>query len=285
MFLNLNIKQCNKTRTLNYIVKFIGNIKKMISQHSDPVNYQIPIGNDILPISDYIGKKIKIRFNDVINCVLCNREIKKSFFQGHCYPCFIDSPQTSECILRPELCRAHKGESRDMEWSKKHCLQEHVVYLSLTAGAKVGVTREAQIPTRWIDQGAVKAIQFARTSNRFEAGMIEMELKEHLSDRTAWQRMLKNEIDLSVNLLNLKQKLRNNISDNYKHFVIDDDFIVILNYPHLKYPTKIKSIDLLKINSIEGRLIAIKGQYLLFEENMAFNIRKHTGFDVQITIF
>ena len=93
-----------------------------------------------------------------------------------------------------------------------------------------------------------------------------------------------NEIDLSVDLLNLKQNLRKNISDDYKHFVLDDDFIMTINYPHLKYPTKIKSIDLIKINSIEGSLIAIKGQYLLFEENMAFNIRKHTGFDIKITI-
>ena len=265
-------------------MKFSGHLKKMISHHTDPVSYEIPLGDDIILISNYLGKNIQIEFTGVINCVLCGREINKSFFQGHCYPCFINSPQTSECILRPELCRAHKGESRDMEWSKKHCLQEHVVYLSLTAGAKVGGTRGEQIPARWIDQGAVKAIQFARTSNRFEAGMIELELKEYLSDRTAWQRMLKNEIDLSVDLLSMKQKFRENISDDYKHFILNDDSIIAINYPHLKYPTKIKSIDLQKIKSIEGTLIAIKGQYLLFEENIALNIRKHTGFDVHIVI-
>jgi hypothetical protein len=265
-------------------MKFSGNIKKMISHHTDPINYEIPIGDEMISISSYLGKTIKIKFNGIINCVLCERVINKSFFQGHCYPCFINSPQTSECILRPELCRAHEGESRDMEWSKKHCLQEHVVYLSLTAGAKVGVTRGAQIPTRWIDQGAVQAIKFAETTNRFEAGVIELELKEHLSDRTAWQRMLKNDIDTSVDLLGLKEDLRQRVSDEYKHFILDDDSITAFHYPHLKYPTKIKSLDLQKINPIEGTLIAIKGQYLLFEENMAFNIRKHTGFDVQIAI-
>ena len=256
----------------------------MISHHTEPVSYEIPIGNDIILISNYLGKNIQIEFAGMINCVLCGREINKSFFQGHCYPCFINSPQTSECILKPELCRAQEGESRDMEWSKKHCLQEHIVYLALTAAAKVGVTRGTQIPTRWIDQGAVKAIQFARTTNRFQAGMIELELKEYLSDRTAWQRMLKNDIDLSVDLLSLKQKLRENISDDYTHFVLDNNNITSINYPNLEYPMKIKSIDLQKINSIEGTLIAIKGQYLLFKENIVLNLRKHTGFDIEINI-
>ena len=105
------------------MINFFGHLKKMISHHSDPVSYEIPIGDDIILISNYLGRNIKIEFAGVINCVLCGREIKKSFFQGHCYPCFINSPQTSECILRPELCRAHEGKSRDMEWSKKHCLQ------------------------------------------------------------------------------------------------------------------------------------------------------------------
>ena len=257
----------------------------MISKHSDPVKYQIPIGNDMLPISDYIGQTIEIKFNHIINCVLCNREIKKSFFQGHCYPCFINAPQASECILKPELCRAHKGESRNMEWSEKHCLQNHIVYLSLTANAKVGVTREAQIPTRWIDQGAVQALKFAKTSNRYEAGCIEIEMKNHISDRTAWQRMLKNEIDDSVDLYELKDKLIDIMDEKYRNFILDDETIETFSYPHISFPEKIKSLDLLKVNSIEGRLIAIKGQYLLFDDNTVLNIRKHTGFKISILAY
>ena len=34
----------------------------------------------------------------------------------------------------------------------KHHMQPHIVYLSKTAGNKVGVTKDSQIPTRWIDQ-------------------------------------------------------------------------------------------------------------------------------------
>ena len=256
----------------------------MISEHSDPVKYQIPIDNNLVPISECLDKIIKITFLNEINCIECNRKINKTFAQGYCYPCFIDSPQTSECILRPELCRAHEGESRDMEWSKKHCLQDHFVYLSLTAGAKIGVTRATQIPTRWIDQGAVQALKFAKTSNRYEAGCIEVEMKNHISDRTAWQRMLKNEIDYSINLYIVKDKLVDVIDEKYRGFILDDETIETFSYPHILFPEKVKSLDLLKIDRIQGRLIAIKGQYLLFDDNTVLNIRKHTGFKISLTV-
>ena len=256
----------------------------MISQHSDPVKYQIPLDNDRVPISECLDKIIKITFLNEINCIECNRKINKTFAQGYCYPCFIDSPQTSECILRPELCRAHEGESRDMEWSKKHCLQDHLVYLSLTAGAKIGVTRATQIPTRWIDQGAAQALKFAKTSNRYEAGCIEVQMKNHISDRTAWQRMLKNEIDDSINLYTVKDKLVDVIDEKYRSFILDDETIETFSYPHISFPDKIKSLDLLKIDRIQGRLIAIKGQYLLFDDNTVLNIRKHTGFKISLRV-
>jgi hypothetical protein len=265
-------------------MKFIGTIKKMISEHSDPVRYQIPIDSDRVSISEYLDKIIEITFLNEIHCIECNREIKKTFAQGYCYPCFIQSPQTSECILKPELCRAHEGKSRDMQWSKKHCLQDHFVYLSLTAAAKVGVTRATQIPTRWIDQGAVQALKFAKTSNRYEAGCIEVEMKNHISDRTAWQRMLKNEIDNSINLYELKDTLIDVIDEKYRSFILDDENIEIFSYPNILFPEKVKSLDLLKIDRIQGRLIAIKGQYLLFDDNTVLNIRKHTGFKISLTV-
>ena len=51
---------------------------------------------------------------------------------------------------------------RDYDWEMAHHMQPHVVYLSKTAGIKVGVTRETQIPYRWIDQGAVEALILAK---------------------------------------------------------------------------------------------------------------------------
>tara|TARA_Y100000994_G_scaffold40722_1_gene31580 strand:- start:171 stop:971 length:801 start_codon:yes stop_codon:yes gene_type:complete len=265
-------------------MKFSGQIKKMISKYLTPISYDIPIGNDFIPVSTFLDKIIEINFLNEIHCIECEREINKTFAQGYCYPCFINSPRTSECILKPELCRAHEGESRDIEWSKKHCLKEHFVYLSLTAGAKIGVTRATQIPTRWIDQGAVQALKFAKTSNRYEAGAIEVQMKNHISDRTAWQRMLKNEIDDSINLMKLKNELINVIGNEYKQFILENESVVVFEYPHINFPDKVKSLDLLKVNRIKARLIAIKGQYLLFDDNTVLNIRKHTGFKISLEV-
>ncbi len=262
----------------------IGNIKKMKSNLLESVSYQIPIDDKLFPISDYLGKNISLEYLQEIQCIACDRLINKSFAQGYCYPCFISLPQTSECILRPELCRAHKGESRDMEWSKSHCLQDHFVYIALTAGAKVGVTRATQIPTRWIDQGAVQAIKLAKTSNRYEAGLIEIELKQYISDRTSWQKMLKNDIDNSIELNNLKDNLIDQLSEDNRKFIDSDNNITYIDYPHMFFPEKIRSIDLLKENFIEGQLIGIKGQYLLLSDNRVINIRKYTGFKVSISV-
>ena len=259
-------------------------INKMTVKDTDPVSYYLFMDDKSLYMNDLIGKKLQISYNQIIYCISCNEKIKKTFHQGYCYPCFINSPETSECILRPELCRAHKGESRDMEWSEKHCLQEHFVYLALTAGAKVGVTRLTQIPTRWIDQGAVQAIKLAKTSNRYEAGLIEIELKQHISDRTAWQKMLKNDIDTSINLYNLKNILINKLSKFNQKFIDKDNNIIDFNYPHSRFPEKVKSVNFLKENSICDTLIAIKGQYLLFNDNRVINIRKHAGFKVSISV-
>ena len=171
-----------------------------------------------------------------------------------------------------------------MEWSEEHCLKEHFAYLSLTAGAKIGVTRATQIPTRWIDQGAVQALKFAKTSNRYEAGRIEVQMKNHISDRTAWQRMLKNDIDESIDLMRLKNDLIDVIDDEYKEFILEDESVVEFAYPHIGFPEKVKSLDLLKVNNIKARLIAIKGQYLLFDDNTVLNIRKHAGFTISVQI-
>lgn len=91
---------------------------------------------------------------------------------------FFESPYASDTILKPELSTAHLGvEERDLEVEKEIQLQPHIVYLAYTGDVKVGVTRESQIPTRWIDQGATFALPIAKTNNRYEAGMIEVELK------------------------------------------------------------------------------------------------------------
>jgi len=169
------------------------NLIKMESENSDPVNYFLKTADSKFLLNDLIGNEIILSYKNQINCINCGAPIKTSFAQGYCYPCFITSPETEDCVLRPELCQAHVGVARDMEFAKNHCLIEHYVYMASTGGLKVGVTRHTQRPIRWIDQGAWQAIIVARTFNRYLAGSIEVNLKKHFPDKTNWRKMLSSE--------------------------------------------------------------------------------------------
>jgi len=250
----------------------------------DPVQYVLPIGEDMVRMNELIGKYILFKWEGKINCIACGRNTNKSFAQGFCYPCFINAPETSECILRPQLCQAHEGIARDMQWAKHHCLQDHFVYLAISSGVKVGVTRSTQIPTRWMDQGARQAIKLAKTPNRYTAGLIEVALKEHISDRTQWQRMLKNQLVEGVDLLEKKKKMLAHLSDELRQYEYDDNDITEITYPVEEYPEKVKRISFDKLNEIEGRLWGIKGQYLIFDDGTVLNIRKHTGYLVSLEV-
>jgi len=91
-------------------------------------------------------------------------------------------------------------EDRDLEFEKKMQLQPHIVYLANSSSIKVGVTRKSQVPTRWIDQGAHEAIEIVEVPNRYLAGITEVALKEFVSDKTSWRKMLQNNIE-DVDLL------------------------------------------------------------------------------------
>ena len=257
--------------------KYTGQISKLITNLDSPISYTLPIGENKVPLNNLIGKTLTFKFDGEIRCVECDIKIKKTFMQGYCYPCFISSPKTSECILKPELCRAHEGEARDMQWAEKHCLQDQYIYLSLTSNLKVGVTRHTQIPTRWIDQGAHYALIFAKTPNRYLAGMIEKELSQHISDRTYWRRMLLGEYP-DLDLLEEKEKLVNLLSPEYQEFVTSNQDVITLDYPVSIKPDKIKSLNFDKTPSISGRLNGIKGQYLFLNGGCVLNIRKFTGY-------
>ncbi|MDP6570520.1 MAG: DUF2797 domain-containing protein [Candidatus Marinimicrobia bacterium] len=249
-----------------------------------PVHYELPIGKDLVSMNGLIGKYIILTWQQVIHCIACGRKSNKSFAQGFCYPCFISAPETSECILRPELCQAHEGVARDMDWAEKHCLQEHFVYLAISSGVKVGVTRSSQIPTRWIDQGAWQAIMLAKTPNRYTAGLIEVALKQHISDRTQWQRMLKNQLIEGVDLQEKKQEMIGHLSPELQRYESQVENITEISFPVNEYPEKVKSVGFDKYEEISGRLWGIKGQYLIFDDGRVLNIRKHNGYLVEMEV-
>ena len=258
-----------------------GSIRKMSVDLNDEVVYTLNLSSDVL-MNNFIGQKIRLEWNGVINCSACNKVTKKSFGQGFCYSCFINSPQASPCILRPELCRAHLGEGRDVEWEEKHHNQPHVVYLALSSAVKVGITRGDQIPTRWIDQGASAAIRLAETENRYEAGRIEVALKEFFTDKTNWRKMLQNVVDDTVDLEDEKWSLEEHLPADITELFSENDEIIEISYPVINYPEKVKSLSFDKTPIIEGKLMGIKGQYLIFENGEVLNIRKHTGYLIDI---
>jgi len=259
-----------------------GNIRKMRTELADPVHYYLPLGEEDIFMNDLIGTELRMEFLGEINCIRCGRKTSKSFAQGYCFPCFRAAPETEECVLHPEMCRAHEGIARDMGYAEKHCLTDQVVYLSLTSGIKVGVTRSSQVPYRWIDQGAVRAIEIARTPNRYTAGLIEVFLKDHLNDKTNWRSMLKNEILFDGDLAVTKHKVLNLLPDAFTDFGTQNDAITEISYPVAVYPQKVGSLSLDKDPVVQGVLSGIKGQYLLFSNDKVINIRKFGGYRVRI---
>ena len=169
-------------------------LHKMKTTLNDVVNYSLKSEEKIIDLNALIGTDIQLEFTGTVQCLACGKHSKKLFAQGFCYSCFSTAPQAAECIIRPELCRAHLGEGRDIEWEKKHHLQPHIVYFAVASALKVGVTRGTQVPTRWIDQGASQAIKIAEVPYRQLAGEIEVALKDMFTDKTNWRRMLKNEV-------------------------------------------------------------------------------------------
>ena len=265
-------------------MRYNGTLLKMETKLEKPVEYELPIGDELVYMNNLIGKYIVFKWEKEIYCVACGRKTSKSFAQGFCYPCFLSAPETSECILRPELCQAQDGIARDMDWAENHCLHDHFVYLAISSGVKVGVTRSAQIPTRWIDQGAWQAIRLAQTPNRYTAGLIEVVLKQHISDRTQWQRMLKNQLIEGVDLKEKKKEMIAHLAPELQNYESEDNEITGITYPVTEYPEKVKSLSFDKLEEITGRLWGIKGQYLIFDDGTVLNMRKHTGYLVELEV-
>jgi hypothetical protein len=259
-------------------------LDKMETEVDQPVRYFWMSGGERKEVNQLVGKQVKISHTGNLYCIKCGRKSNRLFGQGFCYPCFTTAPEAEECVLHPELCRAHEGIARDMDFARNHCLIDHFVYLASSDQIKVGVTRHTQIPTRWIDQGATQAVVVARTPNRYLAGCMEVLLKKYFPDKTNWRNMLTNQILETPNFEAAINQLPNMLPGNWHPYLLSNQPIVALHYPVLAYPPKVTSIDLLKTPEIGGQLVGIKGQYLIFADGKVINIRKHTGFEVKLEV-
>lgn len=275
-FLNLNSLKIKKHMT------YQGVLQKMQTELANPIQYYLVFEDSFLNVNQLLGKEIELEFQGY-QCLNCNKQ-KKIFRQGFCYDCFMSSPAVGDWIMRPELSTAHLDiEDRDLEYEKRVQLQPHIVYLALSSEVKVGVTRKTQVPTRWIDQGAVQAVPIVEVPNRYLAGITEIALKNHFVDKTSWQKMLKNEV-LHANLSEERKKTFGWLPKEVQPYFSEEAILYNLEFPVLQYPKKIIGLNLDKTPLYTGKVMGIKGQYLLFEDGTVFNIRSYEGYVVKMSV-
>ena len=264
-------------------MKYEGVLTKMQTEFGNPIQYYLVFENSFLNVNQVLGKELTIQLEGY-QCLNCGKR-KKIFRQGFCYDCFYASPAVGDWIMRPELSTAHLGiADRDLDYESQVQLQPHIVYLATSSEVKVGVTRKTQVPTRWIDQGAEKAIAIVEVPNRYLAGITEVALKEHFADKTNWRKMLTNDI-ITNDLILEKAKVESLLPlEVREYFFSDKNEVYEMKYPILDYPKKINSLSLEKNPNFKGILIGIKGQYLLFEDGTVFNVRSSEGSVVAIDI-
>lgn len=260
---------------------FTGVLKKMKTELAENVQYFMDMPSDVIHVNQLLNKRISLHFKGY-ECLNCGKD-KRIFRQGFCYECFYESPKTGEWIVKPELSTAQLDqEDRDLAYEKAVQLQPHIVYLANSGEVKVGVTRKSQVPTRWIDQGAHEAMPIMETPNRYLAGLAEVALKEHISDKTNWRNMLRNQIK-AADLRQIQKDLEPFVPAELQQYLLKNPEKTEIHFPVLAYPQKVKSLNFKK-NTTEysGVLIGIKGQYLIFEDDTVFNVRGNSGYVVDL---
>ncbi|NAW52273.1 DUF2797 domain-containing protein [Elizabethkingia argentiflava] len=262
-------------------MKFSGQILKMISDHTKPIRYYLNLSEDLICMNQLFNQELSFQHIGY-QCVSCGND-EPVYRMGFCKKCFFKSPYASDTILRPELSTAHLGiEERDLAVEKEIQLVPHIVYLAYTGEVKVGVTRESQIPTRWIDQGATLALPIARTRNRYEAGVIEVEIKKHITDKTQWKKMLQTQ-EKDIDIISIRDSIKSYLPKDYEQFYSSDEEVWKMEFPY-EVPMNIEAFSLNKKSEFTGILKGIKGQYLCFEGGQVINIRGHEGYVINLSV-
>jgi len=272
-------------------MEFNGNLHKMKTAMSSPITYSLSNNNDSIELNQFIGRDIILEHNGKKNCIGCNKEIAKTYQQGYCFNCCNQLASCDFCILRPAKCHYHLGTCREPEWGLVNCFRNHVVYLSISSDVKVGITRQSQLPTRWIDQGAVKALPIMLVKSRLQAGLLEDIIRQTTKEATNWRKMLSNQINYSdlllekESILNTYAKEIADLSTKYPNeiVILGTSKIIDINYPVIEYPNKITALNFDKTTVISGKLLGIKGQYLILTSGV-LNIRKFAGYKVKLSV-
>lgn len=268
-----------------------GPLARLHATLGEPVAYALPLGEALVPLNGRLGQRLRIEFRGLITCSHCGRRSKRSFGQGYCYPCFQRLARCDSCIVKPENCHFAHGTCREPEWGARFCMTEHIVYLANSSGLKVGITRASQLPTRWIDQGAVQALPLLRVATRHQSGLAEVLFARSVADKTNWRAMLREParpLDLAASAVELLERHRAGLDDLRSRFGPDaiqplpGAATLAIGYPVLAYPPRPQSISLDRTPCVEGVLLGIKGQYLILDCGV-LNVRNFTAYHVQLS--
>lgn len=272
---------------------YTGHLDKMkVALVDGEVAYELRLDTLLVPLNQALGLPIRIEYHGAIHCSSCGKKTRKSYSQGHCYPCSMSLASCDMCILKPELCHYDKGTCREPAWGEAHCLQPHYVYLSNASGLKVGITRAHNIPSRWIDQGAGQGLTILKVQTRLQSGELEVMFKDLVADKTNWRKMLSkdcDELDLKASRDAFLEECAEQMAELEDAWgpgqieTLPDAEVVSIQYPVREYPKKIKSHNLDKTPVVDGKLMGIKGQYLLLDTGV-INIRKYSAYEVDFSI-
>jgi len=264
-------------------VTVAGFLDDLTHKPESPVAYFLNIGLEKIPLNEYIGSEIRLTFLDQKACCHCGRSVKgKLYGGGYCYPCVTTLAETDLCIMKPHECHHHLGTCRDNEFAETHCMIPHYVYLALSSNVKVGLTRKNRELTRWVDQGAIKAIPIAELPTRKMAGELEVAIGQHISDKTDWRKMLKG-ITEDADLFAVREQIQEYVPEEFRQYMLNVDELYEFTYPILETLEKIKSVGFDKNPEISGKLLGIKGQYLILDCGV-LNIKKHSGYKVEVML-
>ncbi|MFJ2981884.1 MULTISPECIES: DUF2797 domain-containing protein [unclassified Pseudomonas] len=268
-----------------------GSLSKMaVSLQAPLVQYSFRLDDTQVPVNPLIGQRLRLEYLGAIHCSHCGKRTKTSFSQGYCYPCMTKLAQCDVCIMAPERCHYDAGTCREPSWGEQFCMTDHVVYLANSSGIKVGITRATQLPTRWLDQGASQALPIMRVATRQQSGLVEDVLRSQVPDRTNWRALLKGDAE-ALDLVAIREQIFDACADGLRELQsrfglqaiqpLPDAEVVQMNYPVEAYPKKIVSFNLDKDPVVEGTLLGIKGQYLIFDTGV-INIRKYTAYQLAV---
>lgn len=258
---------------------------------AESVEYHLVLEPFDCQLTSAIGQDISLTWTGNIYCLSCGNKTPKSYSQGHCYRCMITKASCDMCMMKPETCHFAAGTCREPDWALDVCFQPHIVYLANSSAPKVGITRQSQVPTRWLDQGATQALPIMQVNSRRLSGLVEVLFAQEIADKTDWRALLKSEatpIDLTEIRDRLLEKYQSELDvlltdQSNELLLLPDARIREFAYPVAHYPAKVTAHNFDKKPEVHGRLNGIKGQYLLLDTGV-LNLRKFGGYELKVQV-